>query len=168
MTEPTEQPEPTKRRNGLQPDGTVLLDAHLDRVVELKLLGVKDRDIAAELDVNHATVSRYVRRPKVSKEIDRAHGELMKRASRQLAFGAEWAVEALLYFVNPANRESIKPQYQLQAAKIMMDTIGLGRVADAGELLGASIIETAAESGRAKVAAIEASFEAVELKAVNE
>ena len=54
----------------------------------------------------------------------------------------------------------------------MMDTIGLGRMADATELLGEAITDTVAESARAKVLAIEASFveaeQRADLRAVNE
>jgi hypothetical protein len=149
-----------------------VLEPHLDRVVEMKMAGAADRQIAAELGVDHTTVSRFLRKPSVMKEIDRAHGELMKRASRQLSLGAGWAVETLLHYVNPDNRDKVEPRFQLQATKIMMDTIGLGRMADATELLGEAITDTVAESARAKVLAIEASFveaeERADLHAVNE
>jgi hypothetical protein len=149
-----------------------VLEPHLDRVVEMKMAGAADRQIAAELGVDHTTVSRFLRKPSVRKEIDRAHGELMKRASRQLSLGAGWAVETLLHYVNPDNRDKVEPRFQLQATKIMMDTIGLGRMADATELLGEAITDTVAESARAKVLAIEASFveaeERADLHAVNE
>jgi predicted transcriptional regulator len=132
------------------------LDEHLEEIVQMKLSGVSDRKIADHLGVSNTAVSRWVKRPNVQKEIDEAHKELTKRAQRQLGVAAGWAVQTLIRFVNPENAEKIPLRYQLQATKIMLDTIGVGRFNDIAEMGIDSTIETSAETARAKAADIEA------------
>jgi hypothetical protein len=138
-----------------------ILDEHRERIIEMKLAGASARQIADNLGVDHSNLNTYLKRPSMVKEIDQQHGELMKRASRQLALGATWAVQTILYFVNPENRDELPWQARLQAAKIMTETIGLGRIADAAELMGVSFTEQAATSARDKAAAIEATLSEV-------
>ena len=132
------------------------LDEHLETIVQQKLAGMSDRAIGDNLGVSNSAVSRYVKRPYVAAAINQAHGELMKRAHRQLAMGAGWAVQALLRQVDPKHKDEIPLRYQNQAAKILLDTIQVGRIADSAELSVEIMNQQAADSARSKVAAIEA------------
>jgi len=131
------------------------LEDHLDSIVEHKLAGVSDRMIADNLGVSNSAVSRFVKRPSVSKAIDQAHGELMKRAGRQLATASGLAVRTLVHYAN-LDTPNIPHEHRLRATKIMIDAIGIGRMADAADLLAEGSTEVAAASAREKAREIEA------------
>lgn len=147
-------PTSTASRPGKREQST--LDEHLDKIVEWKMAGMSDRAIADNLGYSNSAVSRYTQRPLVKKAIDQAHGEVMKRAVRQLATASGFAVQTLIHYTNPANRDTTPPNLQIQASKIMLETIGVGRLADAADMVGEAFNEQAASSAREKARAIEA------------
>lgn len=135
-----------------------MLDEHKERIIQMKLAGVSDRQIADSIGVSNSAVSRYVKRSSVRSAIDVAHGALISRAQHQMAMALGLATQTLIHYANMENFATIPHQYRLKATELLINASGASRSSDVTALISVSVTEVAAESARSKAAAIEATL----------
>jgi|GEM_PF-3199015 len=135
-----------------------MLDEHKERIIQMKLAGISDRQIADSLGVSNSAVSRYVKRASVQSAIDVAHGALVKRAQHQMAMALGLATQTLIHYASMENFDTIPHQHRLKATELLISASGASRSVEVNALLAVSVTEIAANSARSKAAAIEATL----------
>jgi transcriptional regulator with XRE-family HTH domain len=135
-----------------------MLDEHKEQIIQMKLAGVSDRQIADSLGVSNSAVSRYVKRQSIRSAMDSAHGALVKRAQHQMATALGLATQTLIHYASMENFETIPHQHRLKATELLINASGASRSTDMSALISVSVTEIAAESARSKAAAIEATL----------
>jgi len=109
--------------------GTSILDAKLDEVIQLKLVGASDQAIASRLDVARSTVTKFVGKAMVRKQIEQAQHELIVGAVRQAATGARSAINVFMYGIDMTN--DVPYALRLRAASEITRLVGIERMAAA-------------------------------------
>lgn len=115
--------------------GSSILDARLDEIVQLKLVGATDHAIATQMGVARSTVTKFCAKPMVRKQIDQSQHELVMASVRQAITGARAAINVFLRTVDPKSDAPLA--LQIQAAREITRIVGIERMA--------ASIDTAAE-----------------------
>jgi predicted XRE-type DNA-binding protein len=152
----TTTPTDTTRADGRpEGDNTPMLDEHLEQVIQWKLAGLSDRQIADQLGIHNSTVSRFVKKPLFQKALHDAHRELMQAAVRRVESATGPALNTLLRAMHP-DTPDVPWNVRVQAANSIFRLLGVDRMAQAMEGIGESIGESVRATMLEKVEAMEA------------
>lgn len=134
------------------------LDEHLEEIIQLKLVGASDNAVATRFNVARSTVTQFLQKPMVRKQIEQAQHDLVMGAVRQASTGARQAINVLLQAIDPATDNGKVPwSIRVRAATEITRMVGIERMAGAMETSADTIADAVAivDATRSKAALME-------------